>query len=226
MYVITHHHDYDEVLLGPIEWNPRFIASVLQTDLDLSYRPEVVNSDKEKIPYDILPNVRVRPVTFVNPEFDEKTQYLVGPYWSYTENEATAEYRAEYKSVDVVRAELKERLSAERYQKEVSGTKVTLQGKEVSLNTNRTERDAYAQKYLLMQDSDTVEWKFPEGWMTLTKSEMQQVVEAVNNHVQSAFAWELGKAMSLDASANHEELLSVEIIKKPQTITPQETNNA
>ena len=39
MYVITHHHDYDEVLLGPIDWKPSFIASVLQDDLDLDEKP-------------------------------------------------------------------------------------------------------------------------------------------------------------------------------------------
>jgi hypothetical protein len=211
MYVITHHHDYDEVLLGPIEWNPRFIASVLQTDLDLPFRPVIKDTDKDRVPYDIVENVRVRPVTFVTPDHDPKTQFLVGPYWSYTENEATATYNVEYKNIDIVRGEIKQELAAKRYEKEVSGVKVTLQGQEVSLTTMRGDRELYAQKYLLMGDSDTIEWKFPEGWMTLTKSEMLDVVNAVNNHVQSAFAWELGKAMTLDASATHAELTSVSL---------------
>jgi hypothetical protein len=211
MYVITHHHDYDEVLLGPIEWNPRFIASVLQTDLDLTFRPVIKDTDKDRVPYDIFDNVRVRPVNFVTPEYDTKTQFLVGPYWSYTENEATATYNVEYKNIDLVRGEIKQELAAKRYEKEVSGTKVTLQDKEVSLTTMRGDRELYSQKYLLMSDSDTIEWKFPEGWMTLTKSEMLDVVNAVNNHVQAAFAWELGKAMVLDAAATHAELTSVSL---------------
>ena len=211
MYVITHHHDYDEVLLGPIDWNPRFIASVIQSDLNLPYRPEIKESDKLKVPYDIVENVRVRPVTFVKPEHDEKIQHLIGPYWSYTENEAIAEYRVEYKDVEIVRAELKQELAALRYQKEISGTKITLQNREVFLVTNRIERDVYTQKYLLMNQDDTIEWKFSDGWMTLTKSEMQQIVNAINDHVQSAFSWELSKSMNLDSATTHVELMSVSI---------------
>lgn len=213
MYVITHHHDYDEVLLGPIEWNPRFIASVIQSDLELSYKPDVKESDKERVPYDIIPNVRVRPVIFVTPEHDEKTQFLVGPYWSYTENEATATYNVEYKNIDLLRGELKQKLAAERYKKEISGFKITLQGQEVSINTNRTEREIFAQKYLIMGESDIVEWKFPEAWLNLTKTELLQIVNAINNHVQSAFSWELNKATSLDSASTHEELMSVELIE-------------
>lgn len=216
MYVITHHHEYDEVLLGPIEWNPRFMASVLQSDLDLDNKPTIVDSDKNKVPYYILPDVCIRHVTFVKPEYNQVTQFLVGPYWTYTEeNEAIATYVAEYKNLDLVRGELKQLLAAERYQKEISGVKTTIQGVEVTVDTNRGERDIFVQKYLLMGENDTVEWKFPEGWFTLTKSDLGLAVVAGATHIQNAFNWELSKAMELDAATNHEELLLVEIVEKP-----------
>jgi hypothetical protein len=213
MYVITHHHDYDEVLLGPIEWNPRFIASVLQTDLDLPMKPSVTDSDKNKVPYDIIENVRVRPVVFDIPEHNPKIQHLIGPYWSYTENEATASYVVENRNIDLIRSELKQQVAAERYNREVRGTKITIQEQEVSVDTTRENRDRYAQKYLLMGDTDTIEWKFPEGWFTLTKEELGSVVTACDNHVQSAFNWELNKSIEVDAAVDHETLNSVVLIE-------------
>lgn len=219
MYVITHHHDYDEVLLGPVEWNPRFIASVLRQDLDLSYTPTLAESDVKKVPFDILPNVRVRPVEFVSEAHNPKTQFLIGPYWSYTDDLATATYKANPKDINIIKSELKQELAAVRYEKEISGTKVTIQGKEVTADTNRGSRDIFAQKYLLMGDNDTVEWKFPEGWVTLTKTEMAQVVTAINNHVQNSFTWELQKVNEIDSCETHDYLNDV-VIREPQT--PQE----
>lgn len=218
MYVITHHHDYDEVLLGPIEWNPRFIASVLQTDLDLPFKPDVKEVDKNRVPYEILPNVWARPVVPVVPEYDSKTQFLVGPYWSYTENEAIAEYRPEYKNLDLVKTELKQDLAAERYRKEVAGVKTTIQDVEVTVDTNRGDRDVFVQKFLLMGENDTVEWKFPEGWLTLTKSDLGAVVAAGVAHVQGAFSWELSKTLEIDAATTHEELMMVEIVEKKEEV--------
>lgn len=216
MYVITHHHDYDEVLLGPIEWNSRFIASVLRQDLDLNYTPTIVDSDANKVPYDVLPNVRIRRVESVAEEFNPKTQFLVGPYWSYTDELATATYKAAFKDIDIVKSELKQELANERYNKEVSGTKVNIQGKEITADTNRGSRDVFAQKYLLMSDTDTVEWKFPEGWLTLTKTEMGQVVTAINNHVQNCFNWESQKTNEIDSGETHDQLNAVVIKEVPQ----------
>ena len=224
MYVITHHHDYDEVLLGPVNWNSKFFSSVIQSDLDLDYRPEIKDSDKYKVPFDILPNVRIREVTVIQPEYNPKTQFLNGPYWTYTENDATASYNVEYKNLDLVKSELKQEIAGIRYDKEISGTKITLNNKEISLTTNRSDRDLYVQKYIVMGDSDTVDWKFPEGWMTLTKSEMSDIVNAVNNHVQDAFLWELTKSTEIDNAITHEEAL--EIMPKPPMQNIEDYNNA
>ena len=212
MYVITHHHDYDEVLLGPIEWNPRFISSVLQSDLDLLSRPNILASDERKVPYEILPNVWARKVVEQKEEYNPKTQTLIGPYWTYTQNqEAIAEYRATNKPLDIVKSELKELVAAERYRKEISGVKITIQNTEVTVDTNRGDRDVFVQKYLLMGDNETVDWKFPEGWLTLTKAELGTIVAAGAAHVQNSFTWELNKVSEIDAYQTHAELDAVTI---------------
>lgn len=214
MYVITHHHDYDEVLLGPIDWNARFIGSVLRSDLDLDYTPPVIDSDKNRVPYEILPNVWARIVEEQKEELNPKIQFHVGPYWSYTEdNRAIASYVATYKDLDGVKGELKQELAAERYRKEVAGVKVTIQDTEVTVDTNRGDRDIFVQKYLLMSDTDTVQWKFPEAWLTLTKADLGLIVATGASHVQSCFDWEAAKVAEIDACVDHSSLLNV-IIKE------------
>lgn len=209
MYVITHHHDYDEVLLGPVEWNPRFIASVLRSDLDLNYTPTVLPSDEQKIPYDILPNVRVRPVQNVYEEINPKTQFHVGPYWSYTPDVATAEYRAADKNIDIVKGELKQVVAANRYTKEVSGTTITIQGQEVSLITDREGRKIYSEK-LSVIGTGTISWKFGDVFLTINKSELESMVNAVHTAVQTAFDWESTKNAEIDACETLTELDAID----------------
>jgi hypothetical protein len=215
MYAITHHHDYDEVLLGPIEWKPRFIASVLQQDLDLDQSPTILPSDESKVPYDILPNVRVRKVEVVYEEHNPKIQHHNGPFWSYENDIALATYKTIDKPLDLVKSELKALLAAERYKKEISGVKTTIQGLEVTVDTNRGDRDVFVQKYLLMSDIDTVEWKFPERWLTLTKSDLGQVVNVGATHVQDCFSWEASKVAEIDSCITLEQLDAIVIEEHP-----------
>jgi hypothetical protein len=85
---------------------------------------------------------------------------------------------------------LKLQAADERWIKETAGTTTTIQDTVVTVDTARGSRDIFVQKYLLMLDSDVVTWKFPETWLSLTKTDLGQVVAAGASHVQSAFAWE------------------------------------
>jgi hypothetical protein len=220
MYVITHHHDYDEVLLGPINWNPRFISSVLQTDLDLDNPPTVLASDEQKIPYDILPNVRVRPVTQVYEEINSKTQRHEGPFWTYTDDAATATWTAVDKPLDQVKGELKAISAAERWNKENAGVTVTVQDVEVWCDTSRGNRDVFLQRYMTMGDADTVNWKFPSTWLTLTKSELGYIVSEGTAYIQSCFDWEVAKNAEIDACTTLAELDAIVIVETEESDVP------
>lgn len=199
MYVITHHHDYDEVLLGPINWNPRYIASVLQSDLDLDQPPTILSSDESKVPYDILPNVRVRPVETVYAELNAKIQRHEGPFWTYTPDKATATWTAVDKPIDLVKGELKSVTAAKRYEKENAGIKLTIQGTEVTCDTARGSRDIFLQKLLTMGQTETANWKFPEAWINITYAELEYIVAQGTAHIQGCFDWEAAKNAEIDA---------------------------
>lgn len=211
MYVITHHHDYDEVLLGPIAWNPRYIASVLQSDLDLDQAPNVVASDEQRVPYDILPNVRVRKVTTVYAELNAKIQRHEGPFWTYENDEAVATWTAVDKPIDLVKGELISQVAFERYKKENAGVTLTVQGVEVWCDTSRGNRDIFFQKYAVMGENETVNWKFPNTWLTLTKAELGAIVAQGTAYIQGCFDWEVQKAAEINACTTLAELDAISL---------------
>lgn len=71
-----------------------------------------------------------------------------------------------------------------------------------------------------MQDSDTVKWKFPEAWLTLTKSDLGQVVSAGATYVQEAFNWEADKTDEINNCTSLEELDVVDL-GDPTLVQPQ-----
>lgn len=222
MYVITRHHrlfigaenyvapshssEYDEVLLGPIDWRPSFIASVLQSDLELDEKPKILLSDEQRIPFDIVPNVRVRKVTDVHEPINPKIQYHEGPFWSYTTNEATAEYRARDKNIDIVKNELVQIVISKRYLKEVSGFEMTVQNTPVFISTDRDQRKIYFEKLAVIGDDGSVSFKFNGNFINLNKTDLQAICAAIDSHVQQAFDWEMTKTSEINALTTLQEL--------------------
>ena len=60
-----------------------------------------------------------------------------------------------------------------------------------------------------MGDADTVNWKFPETWLTLTKQDLGLCVTAATQYVQECFDWELNKSEEIDNSETKQELLAI-----------------
>jgi hypothetical protein len=67
-----------------------------------------------------------------------------------------------------------------------------------------------------MEDSDTVHWKFPEAWLTLTKAEASQVVKAGASYVQTQFQWEANLISDINNATTLEELDSIVIVEPLQ----------
>ena len=63
-----------------------------------------------------------------------------------------------------------------------------------------------------MGDNDTVQWKFPEAWLNLTKQELGLIVATGAGHVQGSFDWEVSKVAEIDNCTTHEQLLNVTLV--------------
>ena len=58
MYVITDHNTQNFVILGPIEWKPRYISDILSDELDQDI--VITKDDESRVPFDVAPGVTIR----------------------------------------------------------------------------------------------------------------------------------------------------------------------
>lgn len=209
MFVIAYNNS---VILGPMRWNRiRFQNEIFEECEVQATLPD--RNDNNNV---IVVNEEIKIYPVVDgpgAPFNPKIEMLAGPYWEYTNTDAIRTYQVVPKPIDLVKGELKNLVASERWRKEISGVKVTVQNIEVTADTNRGDRDIFIQKFLLMNENDTVTWKFPETWLNLTKTDLGQIVAAGAAHVQNAFEWEAALVNQIGNCTTLEELDAIVIIE-------------
>jgi hypothetical protein len=200
-YVLVHN---GFVINGPRAWNYRSFESSLEEECEISYKLPMSKSDEEIITID--ENTKIYAAELVYPNYNPKIEYPHGPFWDFSSGKAIGTFQVLETPIDSIKNTLKAQVADIRWRKETSGKKITIQGTEVFISTSRDQRINYSQKYLLMAESDTVQWKFNEGWLTLSKTELGQIVSAIDSHVESAFTWEGNKNTQIDACTTAAEL--------------------
>lgn len=211
MFVIVYNN---LVILGPMRWNRKRFENEIQEECEVT---TTLPDKNENNPIIVSDNVKILPVQPTeNPPYNPRIENLHGPFWEFTDTVAISSYIAQPLPIDAVKSQLKKDCATERYKREIAGTKVTIQNTEVTIDTNRGSRDIFVQKYLLMGDTDIVQWKFPEGWLELTKSELGLIVSAGAAHVQDQFNWESTKIVEIDSCETLEQLAVVIEESKPE----------
>jgi hypothetical protein len=202
---------YDNrVLVGPMNWNRGMFQGALERK-GIEY--SLPRTAPNNLPLTIDEHAKIMQVEEIKPELNALVEYYYGPLWDITETKAIANYEVHDTPIESARYNLKQLASQERYKKEILGTTTTIQGNIVTIDTNRGARDIFVQKYLLMAESDTVNWKFPETWLTLTKNDLGLCVTAANQYIQQCFDWELNISVQIDQSQNKQELIAVTIVE-------------
>lgn len=207
MYVLVANNS---VLNGPKSWSPNSFRNTLVQELSIDYRLPLNKTDNE--PIIISETVKILPAVLEYPEYNFKINYIHGPFWDFSNNFATGTFTVENHSLDFVKNDLIAKIAANRYDKEIAGVQHTVQNTIVTIETDRTTRNIFFQKYILMGENDTVEWKFPERWLTLTKSELGNVVAAGASHIQNQFNWEVSKINEINSSTTLSALDSIELL--------------
>lgn len=198
------------VLNGPRSWSPGSFGRTLREDLNINYLLPSNKSDGE--PIFITETVKILPVIFDDPpQHNSKIEYLHGPFWDLSGNVAIGSYTVERNHIDSVKSAFKQIVTSNRYTKEVSGITCTVQNTLVSVNTSREARGNYIQRYLMMGDNDTLDWKFADVWLNVTKNDMATITQAISDHIQQQFDWEANKHIEIDLASTHEELDAINI---------------
>lgn len=213
MYAVIYDN---KVVVGPMNWNRGMFQGALEKK---GIKYTLPRTAPDNLPLIIDEHAKIMRVDEVRPEMNPLVEFYYGPLWDITDETAIANYEVHDSPIESMRYNLKQLAAQERYKKEVLGTTATIQDHIVAIDTNRGVRDIFVQKYFLMSDSDTVNWKFPEIWLTLTKQDLGIAVQAGAQHVQSCFDWEQDISNQIDLAETKEQLLAIVIIE------PEQNNN-
>lgn len=199
------------IIFGPKPWNRRQFEFFIQDELGETHVLPDTNTEL----YTIAESIKIWPAVMSEPEeFNPKIQQYAGPFWTYTDGIAYGVYQAIAKPLEEVRSNLKSLIAAKRYEYEVAGTTCEIQGVNVTVDTSREGRQVFVQQLMLMSDTDTIRWKFPEAWLTLSKPELSLIVSTGVSYIKSQFEWEDTKVAELNSISDLQQLNSVLLEKE------------
>ena len=200
----------NRVIVGPMDWKQKYLTDVLK----IRHRIEanIPGVAPEILPYSIDSDTYIQTVIENKPEIDFMTEYHYGPLWDLTPDVVIANYEVKDIEIPDARNNFRTIAANTRYNKEISGLKLTVQDLEVSIDTSREGRNIFIQKYILMNETETINWKFPEGWLDISKNELKTIVESASNHIQSAFDWEKDINVLIDTAEAKEQLKEIQIV--------------
>jgi hypothetical protein len=211
MYALVYKN---RVIVGPMDWNRGIFNFSLEKEKIKAYLPRIAPSDEE-LPLVINSDAKIMRAEEIKTNISPMVEYYYGPLWDLTGTKAIANYEVHDIPLDSAKSNFKDLAAKERWKKEIKGTKITLQDIEVYLDTTREGRLSYIQKFNSIGENDSINWKFANLWINLTKNELGQIISACESHVQSCFDWEKSIADQIDSCNSKEELLAIEIVPDP-----------
>lgn len=213
MYALIHNN---QIKVGPRQYHYTFFSDYLksqgiESDLPLTYNSSdtIVFSETAKLVFVEEPTI---------PSYNSLTEQLAGPYYNIDVEPIAGYYDVVDRAIDAAKNELKSKLAGNRYTYEIAGTKVTIQGQKVSVDTDREGRNIWMQSFMLLPEGSVQKFKFPSEqiWIDMTKSDIQIVVQAIMAHVQLAFDWESSKVIEIESASDKATIESIDITAPQQ----------
>jgi frataxin-like iron-binding protein CyaY len=207
MYALIHKN---EIKVGPRDYHVAFFNKFFE-DNSLAHQAPNYYDSRESIIFDDDSKI-----VWVNdaiiPSYNPITEQLAGPFWDSSSEPVSGYYEVADRSLDSAKNDLKASLANNRYNLEVSGVKVTIQGTELLIDTSRDNRNIWFQSLVLLPDNSTQEFKFSaDQWLVLSKTDIQTIVNAIVSHVQSAFVWESSKIVEINSANDKLQLQNIDI---------------
>ncbi|NBP58549.1 DUF4376 domain-containing protein [bacterium] len=215
MYVVKYQN---MIVLGIIPWNNKYIQDVFRVRYRVNIEIPYDEPASESFPFIVNDDIIIYPAEEDRPPITNVlTQMYYGPTWEFLENKVIAHYEVVYYSLEDAKIKHREVAAGLRYKKEISGFNLEIGGVERFFSTNRDDRTKYSDRLLVMNDDEIINWKFNNGdWVNLNKQQMLSIVQAIHNHVQSAFNYELELNNAINSAQSIDDLLAIEdIYKKP-----------
>ena len=206
------------VVLGPITWRQRFIQTEINDLIDdgeLSIDYTVPATEQGYI--NIGDGFEIFPVELTTPAFDPIYEELAGPFWTYENNVATGIYTVNTLSIEKIKGHLKQVVATERYRKQNLGTTVAIANTTFSISTDTNTINSLL-SLANNTGTDTINYKSPNGFISLTGTDIQNVVNQIHDYIQTQFNWEKTTNETIDDANDITTLQAIEIV---EPITPR-----
>ena len=201
----------EQVVTGPRDWNPRYFEHFLRDECHISYTLPIMPISEPLYLSESVKLVPTHPIP--NPSIDDLFEGLTGPQLSYdADGNHISAYVVQSHTVDSIQVNLKAVVANTRWIKETTAISRDINGRVLTLESDRESRNLFFHALILSSDTDSYVWKFPEGFATLSKSDLHTIVVTLTTYVQECFSWEASKMSLIDAALTIEELKAVDLI--------------
>lgn len=200
------------VLLGPIEWRPRFIQSELNDLFDAGEKATKYTISPTETGYiDCNDGFEIFPITnSTGDAHDPIFEQLEGPFYTYADNQATETYNILDADIWVCKTKLKSKVTSLRRAKQILGTTVTIDDITVNVSTDDTELQKYVAALAVIND-DTINWKFNGEFVQLNSTSLLHIIDTIRAYIQTQFDWEKSLYETIDAAADLPTLQDISV---------------
>ena len=193
----------DEIKYGPIIWNKFIFETILREEFDLNVNLPIQNENFIKV-NDFC---TIYPVKNLEMEsYNENFDLMEGPIWTFNDTYAAYTYNRIDRPLQEIKNIFKEKITKKRWDREIQGINVTINDKEFFVSTEREKRDNFLKKYLILNENEKTQWKFPEEWVELTKENLKTINDSINLYVEQQFIWEKIKHNEIENCQSIEEI--------------------
>lgn len=206
MFIIQQNNN---IVYGPANFNYAMFNHIITEELELeSNLPTILPVNEVHI---VDANTSVIPAELTYISYNSKIEQLSGPFWDISETKAIGHFEIANKSVDSIKNELKQIVTANRYLVETADFTTTIQGTEVIVEGSRENKTIFLISYSALPDTGTFTWKFPKSnnFVMCSKADILSIIQLFVAQTQSAFDFESEKFNEIDACITIEELDSV-----------------
>ena len=198
----------NSIVLGPRTWNRWVFEGWIQDELGITFSlpqldptDSIIINDTVKIVGANIPDP---------PEMNSHTQQPAGPFLTYDGVSVTGYYTIADQDLAAAKNNLLSQLASNRYNREISGCTVTVQGNSVTIETDRINRQIW--NNMLTAGLNNVVYKFSHTlWLTLTTSDIQNIAAALIAKVQGDFDWEQSVTNQILAAQDVATLNAIDI---------------
>lgn len=203
-YIIAHKGN---IIYGPVDYNQSFFRKVLVNELFVNEN-RIALTDVEPTQVIKIDEIVISPAKISKDIVLTAFQEFSGPFWTFNDEIAIGTYMAIDKSIELVKAEFKEKVAAARYEKEIEDIMFDLDGETIRIDASRASKANLASLILSMSDTEVIDFKFNlQGvFKSCNKKILSSIHTAISEQSKAAFSWEASKVIEIDTAEELDDL--------------------